>query len=391
MKFLRLFFICALAASHLARAVYAPVPEQDQGKAWSFELGYGMTHDSNIFGTSSGAISSTVFKFAPKISFNASVTDQTFISASYGLNLDYFTNRPGDKTLDSHTLMGRVAHEFTQATNIDLTDSFSIQKNPESALNGLSVNADQSFKNNEFDGSFATDLNAKVGLNFKVRSVIFLYDSAKLGTSLDRTENLYGVSSDYAILPELKGVGEFRHQTINYHYVGDTKDKTSNFLLGGVDYSLAKKVTATGRLGFEWRHRDSERSATSPYAEITTKYDYAKGSYVTGGYIYTLEESSNTVLYTDTQVNRFFVNVQHAVTALIAASGSIDYEPSQLQGRRGTADVHETTTRFGVALSYLPTKNWTVSVSYDYDNVSSGDASRIQTRNREGLTAKYSF
>jgi len=39
--------------------------------------------------------------------------------------------------------------------------------------------------------------------------------------------------------------------------------------------------------------------------------------------------------YTDEQVNRFFVNVQHAITSLIAVSGSLDYEPSRLNGRRG--------------------------------------------------------
>lgn len=391
MKLLRLFLICGLAASRPIWAVYAPIPEQDQGKAWSYDLSFGVTHDSNIFGAPTNEISSTVYTVAPQIAFNASVTAETFVSASYRLTLDHFDNRPGDKTLDSHILMARMAHAFSEATTIDLNDTFSIEKNPESLLNGLSVNSDQSFKNNEFDGSFGTAINAKAGLTLKVRSVLFRYDNARLGTSLDRTENLYGVSGDYAILPEVKAVGEYRHQDIDYRQGGSTKDKTSEFLLGGADYSVAKKVTASGRFGFEYRHRDSERNATSPYAEISTKYDYNPGSYVTAGYVYTLEESSNVVLYTDTQVNRFFVNVQHALTALITASGSIDYEPSQLQGRRGNPDIDETTTRFGAALSYLPTKNWTVSASYDYDNVSSGDPSRELTRNRVGLTGRYSF
>lgn len=391
MKLLPLSLVFALAALQPVRAVYAPIPEQAQGKAWTFEVAGTVTHDSNIFGAPTAAISSTIYSLAPKIDFNASVTDQTFLSASYLLSLDHFSNRPGKKTVDSHTLIARLAHAFTQSTTIDLSDNFLVQKNPESVLNGLSVNTDQSYKSNEADGSFTTDISPKADVTVKVRSILFRYDNPRLGTDLDRTENLYGISSSYAVLPELKAVGEYRHQDIDYTDAGGTKDKTSNYLLAGADYNVAKKVTASARLGYEWRHRDGERSDTSPYVELTTKYDYAQGSYVTAGYVYTLEESSNVTLYTDTQVNRFFVNVQHALTGLITVSGSIDWEPSQLQGRRGLPNVDENTTRLGVALTYLPTKNWAISASYDYDKVSSDDAARELDRNRMGLTARYSF
>ena len=47
--------------------------------------------------------------------------------------------------------------------------------------------------------------------------------------------------------------------------------------------------------------------------------------------------------------------------------------------------------RFGGALSYLPTKNWTVSANYDYDRVSSADAARNMRRERFGLNASYTF
>ena len=391
MKFLRLLLIFGLAAGRQAWAVYAPIPDQDQGKAWAFSVAADVVHDSNIFGGATGSISSTVYSLVPKIAFNASVTDQTFLSASYQLNLDHFDSRPGDKTLDSHLFTARLAHAFTQATTLDLSDSYAIEKNPESLLNGLAVNTDQSFKNNEIDASFGTNLGPKTGLTLKARSVLFRYDNARLGASLDRTENLYGVSGDYAVLPELKAVGEYRREDIDYRELGATKDKKSDFLLAGADYNVAKKVTASGRLGVEWRHRQGERSKTSPYAELSTKFDYAPGSFLTAGYVYTLEETSNPLLYTDTQVNRFFVNAQHALTGLVTLSGSVDYEPSKLMGRRGIADVDETTNRYGLALSYLPTKNWTISLNDDYDKISSGDATRELSRNRTGLSARYSF
>ena len=97
------------------------------------------------------------------------------------------------------------------------------------------------------------------------------------------------------------------------------------------------------------------------------------------------------MLYDDTKVNRFFCNVQHALSPLVVASGSVTYEPSVLQGRRGLPNVDETTTRFGLALSYLPGKNWRFTASYDYDNVDSDDPARGQNRERVGVNGSYAF
>ena len=142
---------------------------------------------------------------------------------------------------------------------------------------------------------------------------------------------------------------EFRREDVNYRTAGANKDKHTNFLIGGVDYSVAKQVTATGRLGYQWRHRDLERSSDAPYAEFSAKFDYAQGSYFSAGYVYTFEETTNVDVYTDTKVNRLFLNLQHSLTPLIVASGSLTYEPSVLQGRRGVANADETTTRLGLA------------------------------------------
>lgn len=278
MKLTRFFIASAFAISLPAWAIYAPIPEQEQGKAWTISLTGGISHDGNIFGAQTGEISSTIFSASPKIQFNASVTAQTFVSALYQLNVDHFENRPGDKTLDSHTLMARLAHAFSQSTTIDISDTYAIQKNPESLLAGLPINSDQSLKRNEADGRFTTSLSSKAGLTLKSRSVNYSYDNARLGSNLDRTENIFGLSVDYAVLPEMKAVAEYRHQTIDYRQSGDNKDKSSDFGLVGGDYNLSKKLTATGRLGFEYRQREAESSDTVPYVEISGKYDYAKAA-----------------------------------------------------------------------------------------------------------------
>ena len=81
----------------LAWAVYAPIPEQEQGKAFTVTVDAGVSHDSNIFGSATNTIDSMVYSVAPKLAFNASVTKQTFLSAAYQLSFDYFDKRPTDK------------------------------------------------------------------------------------------------------------------------------------------------------------------------------------------------------------------------------------------------------------------------------------------------------
>jgi hypothetical protein len=55
------------------------------------------------------------------------------------------------------------------------------------------------------------------------------------------------------------------------------------------------------------------------------------------------------------------------------------------------ADIHETTTRLGFALTYVARKNFTLSATYDYDDVSSDSASRNQLRTRVGVGGRLYF
>jgi hypothetical protein len=378
-------------AASSARAVYAPLPDPAGDQPLTVTLRAGVMHDSNIFGAQNGAVSSMVYQASPRIAFNGSLTDQTFAAFAYTLAIDHFEDRPGDKTLDSHDLYARLAHAFSATTNIDISDIYQISKNPESLLAGLPLNSNQSFKRNEFDARFVTAPAPKFGTTLKFRSINFDYDNPALGAQLDRTENLYGIAGSHALLPELSLVAEYRREDIFYRVGGGTKNKESDFLIGGFDYAIARKLSLGARLGMEWRSRASEQSTSGVYAEFSGKYDYAERSFLTGGYVHTLEESSNVTLYNDTQVNRFFVNVQHAVSALVVASGSFTYEPSELQGRRGVSDADETTTRLGVAITWLPTPRWSFSASFDHDKIDSDDPVRGQHRNRLGVSAGYTF
>ncbi|WP_438479016.1 outer membrane beta-barrel protein [Oleiharenicola lentus] len=375
----------------LALAVYAPIPEQEQGKALTVRLGGSIYHDSNIFGAATNEIDSMVYNVSAKLSYNGSLSDQTFATGAYEISNDYVPDRPGDENLVSHTLNARVAHAFSSATNIDVSALYNVAQNPESLLAGVPVNTDQSYKRAQVDGRFTTTVGQKTGAVAKYRFIDFNYDDTALGNQLDRAENLFGLEGTYALLPETKLVAEYRYQTIGYDVSGAFKDKDSHFFMGGVDYNPSKQLFLSARAGLEDRSRDSAPDTTSPYVELSSRYAYAEGSFISGGYVYTLEESSDIVRFLDAKVNRFFANVQHRLTGTLSASGSLTYEPSQLQGRGLQADLDETTTRFGLGLAWQPNKNFTLAGTYDFDDVNSDDANREQNRSRFGVSAHYTF
>jgi hypothetical protein len=68
--------------------------------------------------------------------FNASLTDQTFFSASYRPTPRLFRQPAREKTLYSQALDARLAHAFSQTSVLDLTDAYSYNQNPEALLNG---------------------------------------------------------------------------------------------------------------------------------------------------------------------------------------------------------------------------------------------------------------
>jgi hypothetical protein len=381
-----------LSLGAVARAVYAPIPDQQQGKDVSVSLEGGISYNNNIFGAATDAVSSLVFEVSPKLAYNASLSQQTFFSADFRPTLDYFDRRPGSKTLYSQAVDARIAHSYSPTSVIDLTDAFSYNQNPEALLNGAPINTNQTLLSNEFDGRYTFAPTEKLGMVLKARSVYYDYTSAVLGGELNRFENLYGMEFDYTLLPDLKAAGEFRHQDVDYSSNPASNNKHSDFLMAGFDYKAGPQLTASIRLGGEYRTFAGLPSTTTPYAEFSLRYDYAKGSFVSAGYTYDLEETSDPIHYSDEKVNRMFVNVQHQITALIVGSASMDYEPATLIGRPGqSGNVGEDSTHAGVALTYLPTKNWSITLSYDYDFVDSGVSSRGMNRSRTGLSATVVF
>ena len=195
---------------------------------------------------------------------------------------------------------------------------------------------------------------------------------------------------ELTLLPATKVAAEDRFEDVADDTGGATEDKDSHFLLVGIDYTSGPKLTASARVGAEFRSRSGEAGADLPYLELSAQYDYGENHFLSPGSVSIREETANVALYTDSQAHRVFTNVQPAVTP--SRAGSVNFEPSTRKSRRGiSADRDETTVRFGLALTGVAQRNGSVSATVDMDDVSSDDVARGLGRSRCGVSARYPF
>lgn len=384
-----------LAAAPGARAVYAPIPEVEQGRLLTVYVAGGYYYDTNIFGAAEGAIESLVFQVQPTLMVNFSADDQTFVTASYQPSLDYFENRPGDQFLLSHSLSARVAHTFTPRLEGEISETFQIVKNPESLLPGIGgglVNPDQSYDYNQLDGKLNYSVNKRTALKGKLRAVDFAYENPFLKRELDHAEYFAGVEAVRAARENLQVSAEYRYQAIRYDFGGAFKDKDSHFLFAGADYAQTKRTGYSARLGVEALLRKNGDNALLPYVELGVKHDYLDASFVSAGYTFSSQETSNLAAYTDMYSHHFFVNWQHAIAKTLLLSGAFDWQPSVLNGRKHIAgDINESNLKLGCALTYSVRERWSVSLTCDYDLVNSDDSGRDLRRLRAGLRGRWVF
>lgn len=382
-----------LTAATTLLAVYAPIPSQEQGEALSGSIASGVYYDSNIFGSQDGRISSVVGQIAPHVDYNHSLSDQTFFSANYDLQVLIFENRPGsDDVLANNFLNARIDHTFSPTLFASISDNFSYTMNPESAvIAGQPLQTDQSYFYNQVEAEALWNITEKWSLEGVFRNQFWFYDDNQLADELDRVQWATGAEVGYLFLPELTIVGEYRFEYDDYTDNSPPKSSFSNYFLAGADYNMTERFLVQARVGAEYRIRESNPDRTSPYGELTLLYLLTERSYVSGGLVYGIFETSDTSSFLDQENLDLNLNFEYFVFPKIALSGSLTYQYAQMNGRGFTPDANEYTYRAGVGVSYLITDNWAAWIDYDYDLVDSQVPGRNQVRNRVGGYVRYTF
>ena len=232
--------LCLCAA---ARAVYAPIPDQEQGKDLTVSSRPGITYNSNIFGAATSPIGSVVYEVSPKVTWNTSVTDQTFFSASFHPTLDYFDNRPGKKTRlqpgDRRARGPRLLQDLDAGPERRLFLQPEPGGAPERRRRSIRTRRSRATSST---GASRSRRRRSSAWSSRPAACTSTTRTRRSGTQLNRFENLYGAEADFTLLPDVKLAGEYRHQDVDYSNNASTNNKHSDFLMAGFDYAAGPKM-----------------------------------------------------------------------------------------------------------------------------------------------------
>ncbi len=335
--------------------VYAPIPEQEQGKALVLSLETGYLYDDNILGSPVDEIGSSVFAVIPGVKYNAAIEAQSFFQASYKLNALFYSDRPTEDKLYNHFFNVKYSHTFSPTLILEVSDAYSLIDSPESFLLGLPLQTNQSNDINQFDFSLAAGLSPRTSMLFKYRNFNFAYDDANVAPVLDRNDNLFGLQVGYNWTPEASLVFEYRSQDRAYSTAAGLKNSDSSFFLFGLDWIPSPTFQINGRIGVDERKQETGADDTNPYGQLTGIYQYNPDSFVAFNITYETAETSAPIQFSGEETFSLLLNIQHALSSKIFLGGSIYYDSADLIAQAAPANISDNTVRLGLSAIYQPT------------------------------------
>ena len=346
-------------------------------------------YDDNIYTTRHNKTGSFVMEFSPSILVNFNSENSTF-SARYTFGLDYYANRSGQPIDQSHELLLRYTHQFTDRFSLDVRDQFGYFTNPD-LLNGVGT----PFRNGGYFINTATaDFEAQwtpvFGTSTNYSNVAILYQDSEIGDLQNFDENTVTHDFRFAILPKFNfTVGgifdDTDYFTINRGYTNYTADV-------GLDWQALPNLSAGVRVGGTLTTSDTVSDSVSPYASATVEWRLGKRSDFNFSYLHNVVPTDvfNAV---GQEADRFTLRFNYDLTTRLTAHVEATYTHSDYTSSLLQSGSSFTEEDLGVdtGLDYHLTDNFSFEAGYLLSDISSQEDFRDYTRNQVYLGVRGTY
>lgn len=412
--------LVALGAISL-KAQYAPgLTRTEASKPWSISASLRGFYDDNYLALpKSAADESFGFEVRPRVALNLS-REQTFIGASYTYDLKWYEARDEDPIDQSHEVDLNLDHRFSERAKITLADSFVYAQEPEiadgigSAVTTFRTGADVIRNRASIDG--IVQLTELLGLGLGYQNGWYDYqddelDGAELVGSrsdlLDRLEHLFRIDARWQARQDLVGLVGYQFGITDYTgdepifinpltgfpisgITSEIRNNDSHYFYVGADYTLSEQLSFQGRAGGRYtRYTEVDENDLSPYVEISGKYSYLPGSYLTVGFRHD-RNPTDVAVALDQESSVIFGSVSHRITPLLTGNLLAQYQHS-VYGQGAVEDEVDNFFIAGVNLQYQITQNLAAEAGYNYDRLDSDLGFRSFTRNRLYLGVRAAY
>ncbi|MDP0499214.1 MAG: outer membrane beta-barrel protein [Verrucomicrobiota bacterium JB022] len=379
-----------------AWAVYAPVPEADRGEPLIIEAKVGSRYDSNIFGSHRFEQDSMVALFAPRVKGQASLGDQTFLQANYGLEASHYFDRPGDDTLLNHQLGVVLDYTPDARTFIRASEAVRYINDPKTII-PLGLDVDQSYWSHQSDVHAQWGLLPTIALGARGGLYGIRYDENRLARELDRDDVSAGGEVRWSVLPEVDLVGEANFSNVAYDQQDALRGSDTWDFQGGIDYLPGPRLRMGLRAGVETRERNDGVETDAFTGSISLGYRYLPQSQVSLMVSRELRETTVPDIFPQSKVTMVYLTNEHDLTGhdTLFLTTMLLYEHADLEVSPRFAafedDISDDTVRGGLGLSWRYRDNWRADLQYDLDLVTSDTEVREQERHRVSVSLSYSF
>src|SRR6185503_10606588 len=95
---------------------------------------------------------------------------------------------------------------------------------------------------------------------------------------------------------------------------GEIRNNDSHYFYAGVEYMLSEQLSLEGRAGGRYtRYTEVDETDLSPYVEISGKYSYLPGSYLSVGFRHD-RNPTDVAFALDRESSVFYGSVSHRIT-----------------------------------------------------------------------------
>lgn len=361
----------------------------DSAPRLRFVVGVQEGYNDNVLTTTDSAKTRSAFTTAQGTIFADLGNSRTVFTVGVGGGVTYYYSRPGTKDDRLAHLSVDIVHKVNDRLTLTFNSYNTYQVQPQFDLQVQQnrVNGQYYYTSQSLSASYSWTKRFSTVTSYQVTGIF--YEDQNVKRTNDYVQQTFGNQFRYLLYPTTSLVAEYRFGIVSYLY-SNGLNSTSNYALLGFDHSFSSKFNITVRGGGVIQDQKTGGTSTSPYAEITTNYQYQRRSSLQGYLNYGFQYS-NLALAQTNKALRLGITVNQALTAKLMANIGFFYEHDDYSSAPGTTSFHEDTLNGVIGLSYPVTPRLSLQANYTHTSLLSDVSAAEYKQNVFTLGANYSF
>jgi len=338
-------------------------------------------YDDNINTTASNKVGSFEEIISPSILFSYPMDNGTF-DARYTFGLTYYNKSAQGSSYDqSHDVVLRYNHAFSDRFNLDLRDEAGYHTDPSLLTSLGTVNRAGGYYTNTATAEFTAQWTPLFGTVSSYSNNLVYYEDQAVGNGQNSDENTVSQDFRFAFWPSVTFSAGGIYDEITYF--NDPRGYSNYTANAGLDWQALPSLSLGFRVGGSYTMPDQGGSSESPYASADVNWQLGERSRLIFSYAHTITPS-DVLNSQGQQSDRFSTNFIYNITENITVNLDGVYTYADYTSDLLSSGPSFTENVLGVdtGLTYHYNQYLDFEGGYTLSDVSSQESGRNYTRNQ---------